>query len=720
MTTSHIDNPNSQNVRYPVSGIFFDSEKIEKFLKSDIMQKGTIGVTTDNIFPVIKKFLYSDHEIFLREVISNAVDATQKLKTLSSVGEYKGELGNMDVHVSIDKEAGTLTISDHGVGMTAEEIEKYINQIAFSGAEEFLEKYKNDANAIIGHFGLGFYSSFMVSKKVEIRTLSYKEGAQAVMWSCDGSPAYEMTDIEKAERGTDIILYIDDENKEFLETERIETLLRKYCRFLPVPIVFGKEQEWKEGKYVDTDRDKIINDTTPAWTRKPTDLTDEDYKNFYSELYPGLDEPLFWIHLNVDYPFKLTGILYFPKIRSNIDINRYKIQLYCNQVFVTDSVEGIVPDFLMLLQGVIDSPDIPLNVSRSYLQSDSNVKKISTYITKKVADRLQEIFNSDRKQFEEKWDDIKLFIEYGMLSDDKFYERATKFALLKNTENKYFTFEEYKTLISSNQTDKEGTTVYLYATNKEAQYGYIETAREKGYDVLLMEGQLDAPFIGKLEQKFEKSRFVRVDSDIIDNLIRKEQPEKSDTFSTRQREEMTTLFKSQIPTMEKCEFMVMFESMGEQASPVMVTQSEYMRRMKEMAALQPGMSFYGELPDSYNLIINTDHPLCKKVLDDAEKGCNDRLSPIFEQIEENNKEIARLNEARKDKKEDEIPVADKEALKTAEEKAAGLRKEEENILTEYAGRTPLVKQLVDLALLSNNLLKGEALSRFVKRSFELL
>ena len=720
MTTSHIDNPNSQNVRYPVSGIFFDSEKIEKFLKSDIMQKGTIGVTTDNIFPVIKKFLYSDHEIFLREVISNAVDATQKLKTLSSVGEYKGELGNMDVHVSIDKEAGTLTISDHGVGMTAEEIEKYINQIAFSGAEEFLEKYKNDANAIIGHFGLGFYSSFMVSKKVEIRTLSYKEGAQAVMWSCDGSPAYEMTDIEKAERGTDIILYIDDENKEFLETERIETLLRKYCRFLPVPIVFGKEQEWKEGKYVDTDRDKIINDTTPAWTRKPTDLTDEDYKNFYSELYPGLDEPLFWIHLNVDYPFKLTGILYFPKIRSNIDINRYKIQLYCNQVFVTDSVEGIVPDFLMLLQGVIDSPDIPLNVSRSYLQSDSNVKKISTYITKKVADRLQEIFNSDRKQFEEKWDDIKLFIEYGMLSDDKFYERATKFALLKNTENKSFTFEEYKTLISSNQTDKEGTTVYLYATNKEAQYGYIETAREKGYDVLLMEGQLDAPFIGKLEQKFEKSRFVRVDSDIIDNLIRKEQPEKSDTFSTRQREEMTTLFKSQIPTMEKCEFMVMFESMGEQASPVMVTQSEYMRRMKEMAALQPGMSFYGELPDSYNLIINTDHPLCKKVLDDAEKGCNDRLSPIFEQIEENNKEIARLNEARKDKKEDEIPVADKEALKTAEEKAAGLRKEEENILTEYAGRTPLVKQLVDLALLSNNLLKGEALSRFIKRSFELL
>lgn len=684
------------------------------------MQKGTIGVTTDNIFPVIKKFLYSDHEIFLREVVSNAVDATQKLKTLSSVGEFKGELGNMDVHVSIDKEAGTLTISDHGVGMTAEEIEKYINQIAFSGAEEFLEKYKNDANAIIGHFGLGFYSTFMVSKKVEIRTLSYKEGAKAIMWSCDGSPAYEMTDIEKAERGTDIVLYIDDENKEFLEPQRIELLLRKYCRFLPVPIAFGKEQEWKDGKYVDTDRDKIINDTTPAWTRKPSDLTDEDYKKFYAELYPGLDEPLFWIHLNVDYPFKLTGILYFPKIRNNIDINRYKIQLYCNQVFVTDSVEGIVPDFLMLLQGVIDSPDIPLNVSRSYLQSDSNVKKISTYITKKVADRLQEIFNTDRKQFEEKWDDIKLFIEYGMLSDDKFYERATKFALLKNTEDKYYTFEEYKTLISGNQTDKEGTTVYLYATNKEAQYSYIETAHDKGYDVLLMNGQLDAPFIGKLEQKFEKSRFVRVDSDVIDNLIRKEQPEKSDSFSTRQREEMTTVFKSQIPSIDKCEFMVMFESMGEQASPVMVTQSEYMRRMKEMAALQPGMSFYGELPDSYNLIINTDHPLCKKVLSDTESRCNDRLTPVFEQIDENNKEITRLNEARKDKKDEEIPVADKEALKAAESKATDLRKEEEKILSEYAGQTPLVKQLVDLALLSNNLLKGEALSRFIKRSFELL
>ena len=488
------------------------------------MQKGTIGVTTDNIFPVIKKFLYSDHEIFLRELVSNAVDATQKLKTLSSFGDFKGELGTMNVTVSIDKNKGTLTISDRGIGMTAEEIDKYINQIAFSGAEEFLEKYKNDANAIIGHFGLGFYSSFMVSKKVEIRTLSYKEGAQAVMWSCDGSPAYEMTDIEKSERGTDIILYVDDDNKEFLEEQRIETLLKKYCRFLPVPVVFGKEQEWKDGKYVDTDKDSVINDMEPAWTRKPTDLTDEDYRKFYADLYPGIDEPLFWIHLNIDYPFKLTGILYFPKIKNNIDINRYKIQLYCNQVFVTDSVEGIVPDFLMLLQGVIDSPDIPLNVSRSYLQSDSNVKKISGYITKKVSERLQEIFNSDHKQFEEKWDDLKIFIEYGMLSDEKFYERAQKFVLLKDTEDKYYTLDEYKKLIEGNQTDKDGQLVYLYATDKEAQYSYIDTAVSRGYDVLLMNGQLDPHFIGMLEQKLEKSRFVRVDSDLIDKLIKKSSP----------------------------------------------------------------------------------------------------------------------------------------------------------------------------------------------------
>ncbi len=683
------------------------------------MQKGTIGVTTDNIFPVIKKFLYSDNEIFLREVVSNAIDATQKLKTLSSVGEFKGELGAMDVRISIDKEAGTLTISDRGVGMTADEIDRYINQIAFSGAEEFLEKYKNDANAIIGHFGLGFYSTFMVAKKVEIRTRSYKEDAQAVMWSCDGSPAYEMTEIEKDDRGTDIILYIDDENKEFLEHQRIETLLHKYCRFLPIPVIFGKEQEWKDGKYVDTDTDKVINDTIPAWTRKPTDLTDEDYRKFYYDLYPGADDPLFWIHLNVDYPFKLTGILYFPKIKSNIDINRYKIQLYSNQVFVTDSVEGIVPDFLMLLQGVIDSPDIPLNVSRSYLQSDSNVKKISTYITKKVADRLQEIFNNDRKQFEEKWDDIKLFIEYGMLSDEKFNERALKFALFKNTENKYFTLEEYKTMISGEQTDKDGSLVYLYATNKEAQYSYIESASSKGYDVLLMDGQLDAPFIGMLEQKQEKSRFVRVDSDIIDNLIRKEE-QKTSHLTPAQREAMTTTYKSQIPTIEKSNFMIMFEAMGENAKPIMVTQSEYMRRMKDMAAMQPGMSFYGELPDSYNLIINTDHPLNKKVLEEMEKECNAEIDPIATQLEAVNAEITHLNDERKDKKDEEIPVAQKEALRNAENQAADLRKKQEEIYTSFAQNNKLVKQLIDLALLSNNMLRGEALDRFVKRSFELL
>ncbi len=683
------------------------------------MQKGTIGVTTDNIFPVIKKFLYSDNEIFLREVVSNAVDATQKLKTLSSVGEFKGELGEMDVRIAIDKEAGTLTVSDRGVGMTAEEIDRYINQIAFSGAEEFLEKYKNDANAIIGHFGLGFYSTFMVSKKVEIRTRSYKDGAQAVQWSCDGSPAYEMTEIEKADRGTDIVLYIDEENKEFLEPQRIETLLRKYCRFLPVPVIFGKEQEWKDGKYVDTDKDKVINDLTPAWTRKPTDLTDEDYKSFYHDMYPGADDPLFWIHLNVDYPFKLTGILYFPKIKSNLDLNRFKIQLYCNQVYVTDSVEGIVPDFLMLLQGVIDSPDIPLNVSRSYLQNDSNVKKISTYITKKVADRLQEIFNSDRKQFEEKWNDVKLFIEYGMLSDEKFNERAMKFALLRNTEDKYFTFEEYKNIIAAEQTDKDGNIIYLYATDKVAQYSYIEAATARGYDVLLMDGQLDAPYIGMLEQKLEKSRFVRVDSDILDNLIRKDNS-KEVKLTAQEREAMTTVFKSQIPAIDKCDFMIMFEAMGENAAPVMITQSEYMRRMKDMAAIQPGMSFYGELPDSFNLIVNTDHALSKRVMAEADAACQERIAPLASQLNEVNAEIARLNDARKDKKDDEIPVADKEALRNAENTAADLRKQQDAVYSEFAQGNDLVKQLIDLALLSNNMLRGEELSKFVKRSFGML
>ena len=684
------------------------------------MQKGTIGVTTDNIFPVIKKFLYSDHEIFLRELVSNAVDATQKLKTLSSFGDFKGELGTMNVTVSIDKNKGTLTISDRGIGMTAEEIDKYINQIAFSGAEEFLEKYKNDANAIIGHFGLGFYSSFMVSKKVEIRTLSYKEGAQAVMWSCDGSPAYEMTDIEKSERGTDIILYVDDDNKEFLEEQRIETLLKKYCRFLPVPVVFGKEQEWKDGKYVDTDKDRVINDMEPAWTRKPTDLTDEDYRKFYADLYPGIDEPLFWIHLNIDYPFKLTGILYFPKIKNNIDINRYKIQLYCNQVFVTDSVEGIVPDFLMLLQGVIDSPDIPLNVSRSYLQSDSNVKKISGYITKKVSERLQEIFNSDHKQFEEKWDDLKIFIEYGMLSDEKFYERAQKFVLLKDTEDKYYTLDEYKKLIEGNQTDKDGQLVYLYATDKEAQYSYIDTAVSRGYDVLLMNGQLDPHFIGMLEQKLEKSRFVRVDSDLIDKLIKKSDTTSNTALDEQQRDMMTSVFKSQIPAMEKSDFLVMFEPVGATAQPIVITQNEFMRRMKDMAAIQSGMAFYGELPDSYNLIVNTDHPLSQKVIADTESACKSELTPILDELKTVNEEIERLQEAKKDKKDDEIPVADKEAVKHAEEKAKELRAKESDILKTYADRTPLVRQLVDLALLSNNMLKGEALSKFIKRSVEML
>ena len=683
------------------------------------MQKGKIGVTTDNIFPIIKKFLYSDHEIFLRELVSNAVDATQKLKTLSSFGDFKGELGDMNVKVSLDKKKGTLTISDHGIGMTAEEIEKYINQIAFSGAEEFLNKYKNDANAIIGHFGLGFYSSFMVSKKVEIRTLSYKDNAQAVMWTCDGSPEFEMSDIDKKERGTDIVLYIDDENKEFLEEPKIESLLKKYCRFLPIPVIFGKEQEWKDGKYVDTDKDKIINDTAPAWTKKPTELTDKDYKSFYSELYPASDEPLFWIHLNVDYPFKLTGILYFPKIKSNFDLNRNKIQLYSNQVFVTDSVEGIVPEFLMLLQGVIDSPDIPLNVSRSYLQSDSNVKKISTYITKKVADRLQEIFNNDRKQFEDKWDDIKLFIEYGMLSDEKFYEKAQKFALLKNTENKYYTLDEYKTLIDSNQTDKDKNLIYIYATDRIAQYNYIEMAQAKGYDVLLMDGQLDIHFIGLLEQKLEKSRFVRVDSDIVENLVKKE--DKGTTVLTsEEREMMTTVFKSQIPAIEKADFLVMFEPIGEKAQPVIITQNEFMRRMKDMSAMQPGMNFYGELPDSFNLIVNTEHPLSKKIIEDIENACKAEIEPIQGEIKTLQESVEKLRENHKGKKDDEIPVPEKEDIKTKESKITELKKKEEDLLSTYAKSNNLVRQLVDLALLSNNMLKGEALSQFVKRSVELL
>lgn len=684
------------------------------------MQKGTIGVTTDNIFPVIKKFLYSDHDIFLRELVSNAVDATQKLKTLSSLDEFKGELGDLNVKISIDSENKTLTVSDRGIGMTSEEIEKYINQIAFSSAEEFLDKYKNDANAIIGHFGLGFYSAFMVAKKVEIKTKSYKDDTTAVMWSCDGSPEYEMSEIEKTDRGTDIILYIDDENQEFLEKSRIEGLLKKYCSFLPVPIVFGKEQEWKDGKYVDTDKDNVINDVTPAWTKKPTDLTDEDYKKFYHQLYQGMDEPLFWIHLNVDYPFKLTGILYFQKVSNNVDISRNKIQLYCNQVFVTDSVEGIVPDFLMLLQGVIDSPDIPLNVSRSYLQSDSNVKKISTYITKKVADRLQEIFNKERKQFEEKWDQIKLFIEYGMISDEKFNEKAMKFALVKDTEGKYYTFDEYRTLIEADQTDKDGNVTYIYATDKTAQYSYIEAAQAKGYNVLLLDGQLDVHFIGMLEQKIEKSRFVRVDSNVADKLVDKNN--NNEVALTETQKQMTEgVFKSQIPEIEKTSFIVMFEAIGESAQPIVITQNEFMRRMKDMSALQPGMmNFYGEMPDSYSLIINTENPVSKKVIEQIEGECKDELMPIIDNITKLNNEIDSLKSSHQGKKDDEIPVAEKEEIKTKENEITELRKKESDIFAKCGTENKLVKQLIDLALLSNNMLKGEALSKFIKRSVDLL
>lgn len=679
-------------------------------------QKGTIGVTTENIFPVIKKFLYSDHEIFLRELVSNAIDATNKLKTLSSFGEYKGELGEMNVKVTVDKEAGTLTVSDHGIGMSADDIDKYINQIAFSGAEEFLAKYKDKAENIIGHFGLGFYSAFMVAKKVEIRTLSYKEGAQAVSWTCDGSPEYEMNPIEKSDRGTDIVLYIDDDNKEFLEQARIDALLKKYCRFLPVPVISGKEQEWKDGKYVDTDKDKVINNTEPAWTKKPADLTDDDYQAFYRELYPGQDDPLFWIHLNVDYPFTLTGILYFPKIKNNIDVNRNRIQLYCNQVFVTDSVEGVVPEFMMLMQGVIDSPDIPLNVSRSYLQSDTAVKKISSYITRKVADRLEEIFKNNRADYEKKWDDIKLFIEYGMLTDEKFSERAKNFVLVKDTDGKYYTLEEYKTLIEAAQTDKDGNIVYLYTTDPVAQYNYINAATDKGYSVLVMDGQLDSHFIGLLEQKLEKSHFVRVDSDVIDNLIRKEDKKVAD-LTPVQRNILTTLFKSQIPTVEKAEFLVTFEALAKDAAPLVITQNEYMRRMKDMAAMQPGMSFYAEMPDSYNLIVNTEHTLIKEITDNADKAIGEKVTTLSGEIEKKNAEITSLRDASKDGK-----MSDDDSKKSSELEGEvnKLRDEEAKTISDYAAGVTKVKQLIDLALLGNGLLKGQDLSSFIKRSINML
>ena len=674
--------------------------------------KGTIGVTTENIFPVIKKFLYSDHEIFLRELVSNAVDATQKLRTLSSFGEYNGELSDMNVTVSIDSGEGTLTVSDHGIGMTADDIEKYINQIAFSGAEEFLEKYKDSANAIIGHFGLGFYSAFMVARKVEIRSLSYKEGAQAVKWSCDGSPEFTMEPTEKSTRGTDIVLYIDDDNRQFLEASRIEGLLRKYCRFLPVPVIFGKEQEWKDGKMTDTDRDRIINITEPAWTKKPADLTDKDYLAFYRELYPGQDDPLFWIHLNVDYPFTLTGILFFPKIHNNLEVTRNRIQLYCNQVYVTDSVEGVVPEFMMLLQGVIDSPDIPLNVSRSYLQSDTAVKKISSYITKKVASRLDEIFRNDRPGFEQKWDDIKVFIEYGMLTDEKFCEAAMKFCLLRDTDGKYFTLEEYRTLIEPSQTDREGNVVYLYATDPTAQYNYIRSANDAGYSVIVMDGQLDPHFVGLLEQKIEKSRFVRVDSDVVTNLIPKADKAAVDLSDTR-RNILTTMFDSQLPEVDNARFLVTFEAMGATAAPVVITQNEYMRRMKEMAAIQPGMNFYGQMPDSYSLAVNTDHPLIRKISEEAGASLDARIEPLEKQINDDN---ARITALRGDNATDKEKAEADELVKAVD----NTRSEQTTIIAGYASECPVVRQLIDLALLGNGLLRGAELSRFISRSVELL
>ncbi|MCS2537604.1 molecular chaperone HtpG [Bacteroides fragilis] len=675
------------------------------------MQKGNIGVTTENIFPIIKKFLYSDHEIFLRELVSNAVDATQKLNTLASISEFKGELGDLTVHVSLGKD--TITISDRGIGLTAEEIDKYINQIAFSGANDFLEKYKNDANAIIGHFGLGFYSAFMVSKKVEIITKSYKEGAQAVKWTCDGSPEFTLEEIEKADRGTDIVLYIDDDCKEFLEEARISALLKKYCSFLPVPIAFGKKKEWKDGKQVETTEDNVVNDTTPLWTKKPSELSDEDYKKFYRELYPMSDEPLFWIHLNVDYPFHLTGILYFPKVKSNIDLNKNKIQLYSNQVYVTDSVEGIVPDFLTLLHGVLDSPDIPLNVSRSYLQSDSNVKKISTYISKKVSDRLQSIFKNDRTQFEEKWNDLKIFINYGMLTQEDFYDKAQKFALFTDTDGKHYTFEEYQALIKDNQTDKDKNLVYLYANNKDEQFAYIEAAKNKGYNVLLMDGQLDVAMVSMLEQKLEKSRFTRVDSDVIDNLIVKED-KKSEVLEATKQEALTAAFKSQLPKMEKVEFNVMTQALGENGAPVMITQSEYMRRMKEMANIQAGMSFYGEMPDMFNLVLNSDHKLVKEVLSDEEKECSAAIAPVQAELDEVTKRRDALKKKQEGKKDEDIPVAEKDELNDLDKKWDNLKQQKESIFAGYAGKNKVVRQLIDLALLQNNMLKGEALNNFVK------
>ncbi len=683
------------------------------------MQKGNIGVTTENIFPVIKKFLYSDHEIFLRELVSNAVDATQKLKTLKERGDFKGELGNLAVKVQLDKENSTLTISDNGIGMTEEEIDKYINQIAFSGVTDFLDKYKDNANAIIGHFGLGFYSAFMVSKKVEIITKSYKDDAKAVKWSCDGSPAYEIEDTEKAERGTDIVLYIDDDAKEFLETSKIESLLNKYCKFMAVPVVFGKKTEWKDGKQQETDEDNVINAVEPLWTKAPSSLKDEDYKSFYRTLYPMSDEPLFWIHLNVDYPFNLTGILYFPKIKSNIELQRNKIQLYSNQVFVTDQVDGIVPEFLTLLHGVIDSPDIPLNVSRSYLQSDANVKKISTYITKKVADRLAGIFKEDRKGYEEKWNDMKIFIEYGMLSQEDFYDKAKDFSLFTDVEEKNFTYEEYRTLIKDNQTDKDGTLIYLYATNKEDQYTYIEAAKQKGYSVLLFDGQLDVPMINLLEQKLEKCRFTRVDADIADRLIAKENQKESDVVGS-DKDCLTYVFKSQMPAIDKTEFVVDVQALGEEGAPLMITQNEFMRRMKDMSQFQPGMGFYSQFPDSYTLVLNTDHSLIKDVLKSTQEATANDLKPVLSEIKGQEARLQVLQQQQDKKKPEEVTSEEKADLEATRKAIADEQKKRDDIVAAYAKDNNVVHQLIDLALLQNGMLKGAALDSFLKRSIEMI
>lgn len=682
-------------------------------------QKGNIGVTTENIFPVIKKFLYSDHEIFLREMVSNAVDATQKLKTLAERGDFKGELGDLTVRISLDTEKGTLTISDRGIGMTEEEINKYINQIAFSGVTDFLDKYKDNANAIIGHFGLGFYSSFMVSKKVDIITRSYKEGAKAVKWSCDGSPEFEIEDVEKTDRGSDIVLHIDDDCKEFLEKQKIEELLNKYCKFMVVPVAFGKKTEWKDGKQQETDEDNIINNVEPLWTKAPSTLKDEDYKSFYRTLYPMQDEPLFWIHLNVDYPFNLTGILYFPRIKSNIELQRNKIQLYCNQVFVTDQVEGIVPEFLTLLHGVIDSPDIPLNVSRSYLQSDANVKKISKYITKKVADRLAAIFKENRKDYEEKWDDLKIFIHYGMLSQDDFYDRAKDFALMKDVDGKYFTYEEYQTLIKDNQTDKEGNLVYLYANDKEGEYSYIEAAKAKGYSVLLLDGQLDNPMVSMLEQKLEKTRFSRVDADIVDRLIQKDEKKESE-LAKDEKDNLEQTFRSQLPKMEKTEFYVDVQALGDQTLPVLITQSEYMRRMKEASKFQAGMAFYAQMPDAFNLVLNSDHPLIKQVLEDGKTACATELQPVESELKGLEARLAALHQSQNGKKQEEISQEEKDDVKNTESALEEQRTKKNNIIATYAAGNKVVHQLIDLALLQNGMLKGAALDSFLKRSVDLI